>query len=140
MSKLLQTREQEWQFAAEGLDSVREWIARQPGGYSVRRFAPRPTLELHDTYFDSADWKIFTAGFALRLRQAREESGAERSELTLKALRPANDGFANRTEISELVPNSSLAAVMAGDSALAARIRELVGARAGAAVLRAHAP
>lgn len=138
MKKLLETREQEWQFAASGLDEVREWIARQPAEYSVRRFKPRTTLELHDTYFDSADWMIFRAGFALRLRQAREETGAEHVELTLKALDAARDGFAQRAEITESVGNADLAALMTGGSPLAERIRSLVGARALAPLFHAN--
>lgn len=138
MSKPLENREQEWQFAASGLDAARDWIARQPAEYSVRRFAPRATVELQDTYFDSADWKIFSAGFALRLRHAREETGAERNELTLKALRASRDGFADRTEITEFIATPDLAAVLVGDSALAERIRALVGTRALAPLFSAH--
>ena len=138
MSKLLETREQEWQFAASGLDAVREWIARQPAEYSVRRFAPRATLELQDTYFDSADWKIFSAGFALRLRSSRDDTGAETCELTLKTLRAARDGFADRAEISEPVASTDLAAALSGHSALAERIRALIGARALAPLFSAH--
>jgi triphosphatase len=130
MTKLLETREQEWQFSASGLDEIREWIARQPAEYSVRRFKPRTTLELHDTYFDSADWMIFRAGFALRLRHERDDAGGERTELTLKAVRPARDGFAQRTEITEAVGNANLGALMTGRSPLAERIRALIGARA----------
>jgi triphosphatase len=123
------TREQEWQFAASDLDAAREWIARQPAGYSVRRFAPRATLELHDTYFDSADWMIFRAGFALRVRQELAADGTKAAEITLKALRPARDGFASRTEFTERAPAADLPGVLAGDSALAERVRALVGRR-----------
>ena len=46
--------EQEWQFAASGLDAARAWLAAQPANPSERRLAARPTLELTDTYYDSA--------------------------------------------------------------------------------------
>ena len=51
--------EQEWQFAASGLDAARAWLAAQPANPSDRRLAAKSTLELTDTYYDSADWMIF---------------------------------------------------------------------------------
>jgi CHAD domain-containing protein len=123
------TREQEWQFAAEGLDTTRAWIARQPIAYSERRFSQCDAVDLRDTYFDSADWQIFRAGFALRLRHKREESGSEGSELTLKSLAPTRSGFADRIEISEPLAAPDLSA-LAQDSGIGAKLRELLGDRA----------
>lgn len=96
----------------------------------MRRFAPRATIELHDTYFDSADWRIFNAGFALRLRRSREPTGAERTELTLKSLAPARGGFADRLELTECVPDDEgLARVLDSPTGIGERIRSLVGDR-----------
>ena len=67
------TREQEWQFAADDLDGARRWLADQPQGRGERRFSRQPTVTLADTYYDSSDWMIFRAGYALRLRHAREQ-------------------------------------------------------------------
>jgi CHAD domain-containing protein len=131
-------REMEWQFSAEGLEATRAWIAQQPAAYSERRFAPRTSLELRDTYFDSADWMVFRAGFALRLRQMREESGNESSELTLKSLTPARAGFANRLEFNELVPSGDIKAIMAEGHGLGEKLRFLVGSRPLVPLFRAH--
>ena len=92
--------EQEWQFAAAGLDAARAWLASLPTEPSDRRLAARPTLELTDTYFDSPDWMIFRAGFALRLRQERAGAAGEQTEVTLKSLHDPQGGLARRTEFS----------------------------------------
>jgi CHAD domain-containing protein len=131
-------REMEWQFSAEGLEGTRAWIAQQPSSYSERRFVPRAPIELRDTYFDSADWLVFRAGFALRLRQMREESGAESSELTLKSLAPARSGFASRLEFSEPVPAGDLAAAMGGIDGLGEKLRGIVGSRPLVLLFSAH--
>src|SRR5688572_402474 len=122
-------REMEWQFSAEGLEATRAWIARQPTAHSERRFAPRAPVELRDTYFDSADWLVFRAGFALRLRQMREGSGQESSELTLKSLVPARGGFASRLEFSESIPSGDIKAAMAEVQGLGDKLRAIVGSR-----------
>ena len=123
--------EQEWQFAARDLDMTRAWLATQPLEPSHRRFESRPTLTMRDTYYDSPDWMIFHAGFALRVREARPtgDGGAGEIEVTLKSLRAGNNGLARRTEISETVDITSLEQLMARPAGIGARIRELVGTR-----------
>lgn len=131
--------EQEWQFAARELDSARSWLAAQPHDASERRFASRPTLELRDTYYDSPDWMIFRAGFALRVREAREadDTGIGETEVTLKSLHRGHNGLARRTEISESVGSAGLDEVLARDNGIGGRIRELVGTRTLAALFHA---
>jgi len=127
--------EQEWQFAAQDLDSARRWLAAQPHETTERRFAPQPTLNLQDTYYDSSDWMIFRAGFALRVRRAREAdvdtSAAEEggTEITLKSLHEAQQGLAKRVEMSERVDGANFDEIMARANGIGDRIRELVGAR-----------
>src|SRR3954447_9292121 len=106
--------EQEWQFAARDLESARLWLAAQPQDSSQRRFAARPTLTLQDTYYDSADWMIFRAGYALRVRRANiaDQPEAGDTEITLKSLRAAEDGLSQRTEISESVGNAPLEEIL----------------------------
>jgi len=123
--------EQEWQFAAQDLGSARHWLATQPQEASERHCAPRPTLTMQDTYYDSADWMIFRAGFALRVRhaQAADAAGDVDTEITLKSLHKAQDGLARRIEFSEQVGNADFAEVLARDNGIGGRIRELVGSR-----------
>jgi CHAD domain-containing protein len=123
--------EQEWQFSARDLESTRAWLASQPQEITERRFAPRPTLTLHDTYYDSPDWMIFRAGFALRVREAHraDEADAGEIEVTLKSLRAGNDGLARRTEFTETVDSAKLEEVLSRAEGIGGRIRELVGMR-----------
>ncbi|HEX6398786.1 MAG TPA: CHAD domain-containing protein, partial [Steroidobacteraceae bacterium] len=124
--------EQEWQFSARDLESTRAWLAAQPRELPGRRFASRPTLTMRDTYYDSPDWTIFRAGFALRVREARQvdERGGSEIEVTLKSLRAGSDGWSRRTEISETVDSAKLDEVIARGEGIGGRIRELVGTRA----------
>jgi CHAD domain-containing protein len=121
--------EQEWQFTAAALDAARSWLAAQPADPSERRLASRPTLDLTDTYYDSADWMIFRAGFALRVRRERSDGNGEQTEVTLKSLNSGHNGLARRTEYSELVGGEDMDAILAADSGIGGRIRELIGER-----------
>ena len=136
--------EQEWQFTAADLESARVWLAARPQDPSERRFASRPTLTMQDTYYDSPDWMIFRAGYALRVRRAREadSTGDGETEITLKSLHKPNDGphvgMARRTELSESVGNANLQEVLARPNGIGGRIRELVGSRTLAPLFRAN--
>jgi len=132
--------ELEWQFAAQDLTSARDWLAAQPQVTSERRFSARPTQNLQDTYYDSSDWMIFRAGFALRVRRATEDDGDEagHTEITLKSLAESQDGLARRTEITESVGSTNLDEVLARGEGIGSRIRELVGERALAPLFHAR--
>ena len=130
--------EQEWQFAASGLDAARAWLAAQPANPSDRRLAAKSTLQLRDTYYDSADWMIFRAGFALRMRRERADSHDEQTEVTLKSLHVPHDGLARRTELSERVGSSDMNTVLATSSGIGERILELIGERPLAALFQAN--
>jgi CHAD domain-containing protein len=123
--------EQEWQFSARDLESTRAWLAAQSTALSERRFASRPTLTMRDTYYDSPDWTIFRAGFALRVREARhaDDTGRREIEVTLKSLHAGSGGLSRRTELSETVDSAELEEVLARGAGIGGRIRELVGTR-----------
>jgi CHAD domain-containing protein len=120
--------EQEWQFSAPGLDAARAWLAAQPHEITDRRLAIQPTLELTDTYYDSSDWMIFRAGFALRIRSERAGAG-EQTEVTLKSLSAPQNGLARRTEFSQRIEGADMNAVVATTTGIGERIRELIGER-----------
>jgi len=132
--------EQEWQFTAADLESARLWLAARPQEQSERRFASRPTLTMQDTYYDSPDWMIFRAGYALRVRRAREadSTGDGETEITLKSLHKPNGGLARRTEHSESVGSANLQEVLARANGIGERIRELVGSRTLEPLFRAN--
>jgi CHAD domain-containing protein len=131
--------ELEWQFAATDLAAARTWLASLPQGHSERRCTRQPSLHLHDTYYDSSDWMIYRAGFALRLRHASEDAAdAGETELTLKALRAPVRGIARRTEISAPMPRSDIGTLLASAEPIAEHIRALVGTRLLAPLFQAH--
>jgi CHAD domain-containing protein len=94
-NKVKDHQEIEWQFEAPDLEPVENWLAKHPttSGLAV---APGGTKEITDTYYDTDDWRLYRAGYALRLRR---DGGS--AEATLKALTPAEDALRRRREISE---------------------------------------
>ncbi len=91
-------QEVEWQYdVSDELGRVEEWLVgldRSSGAAVVEG----DTRDLSDTYYDTADWRIYRAGYALRVRE--EKDGAE---ATLKSLVSADStsGEARRREVSE---------------------------------------
>jgi len=130
--------EQEWQFSAPGLDAARAWLAARPRDRDDRRLAVQPTLELTDTYFDSPDWMIFRAGFALRMRSERTGADGVQTEVTLKSLSKPQNGLARRTELSQRVHGADMNAVIASNNGIGERIRELIGERPLKPLFRAN--
>jgi CHAD domain-containing protein len=94
-------REIEWQLASSDLAAVRRWLDQQETieGLVV---APQSTLQIFDTYFDTQDWRIFRAGYALRVRS---ESG--KAEATLKSLHTNTGAKADRRELNELIDSGA---------------------------------
>ncbi len=95
-------QEVEWQFDAGDPEVVEEWLEEygSGSGFSV---ASGSTRELTDTYLDTEDWRLYRAGYALRVRR---KGSNKTSELTMKSLAPAGSGGkVRRREISERVRN-----------------------------------
>ena len=91
------SREIEWQLVPTDLAAVRSWLDQQEiiAGLLVAR---QPTLHIFDTYFDTQDWRIFRAGYALRIRS---EEG--KSQATLKSLRANTGAKVDRRELNEMI-------------------------------------
>ena len=94
-------REIEWQLASTDLAAVRRWLDQQETieGLVV---APQSTLQIFDTYFDTQDWRIFRAGYALRVR-----SEAGKAEATLKSLHTNTGAKADRRELNEMIDSGA---------------------------------
>ncbi|HVS77331.1 MAG TPA: CHAD domain-containing protein [Steroidobacteraceae bacterium] len=114
-------REVEWQLAATDLGSVRRWLGRH-ATLDGLKIEPLPAQELRDTYLDTADWRIFRAGFALRLRG----NGGE-VEATLKSLRSARDDVADRQEITEPLRGDDPQALTRTEGPVGRRVRAAAG-------------
>jgi triphosphatase len=116
-------REQEWQFTASAPEAIHAWLRREalPSG----DVEERPAVELLDTYYDTPDWMIHRAGYALRIRRA-----GNTHEATLKSLR--SDGaapFVDRREISEPLPEADPRLLSSAKGDVGARVRALAGPR-----------
>jgi triphosphatase len=90
-------QEVEWQFDSADLDSVGDWLG---GGHEDLGILIKSgeEKELTDVYYDTEDWKLYRAGYALRVRKLKR-----RSEATMKSLASATSGddARRRREISE---------------------------------------
>jgi CHAD domain-containing protein len=125
-SRAADRREAEWQFAVPDLAAVESWIQERtkrddrPGGISV---GAGQTLLLTDRYQDTDDWRLWRAGYALRVR-----SRGKSSEATLKSLAEAGGcGIRRRREISEA--HVSEQAPRDPEGPVGSRLRALIGDR-----------
>ncbi|MGB6310291.1 MAG: CHAD domain-containing protein [Steroidobacteraceae bacterium] len=117
-------REVEWQLASADLGSVRRWLLDH-GTVEGLVLEPRPALQIFDTYLDTDDWRIYRAGFALRVRS---ESG--KSEATLKSLHSAGAGVADRRELTEDLDNSESSAIRQAIGPVGTRVHAVSGEHA----------
>ncbi|MGQ0834696.1 MAG: CYTH and CHAD domain-containing protein [Gammaproteobacteria bacterium] len=124
-------REREWQLAPRDLEPVRQWLRKHPQ-LDELRIEPRPTLALHDRYFDTDTWSILRAGFALRVRH--HESG---TEATLKTLEKAHDGFVERLERTQPLASASVENLAASEGPVASQVQALAGAESLAVLFEA---
>ncbi|HEX4266600.1 MAG TPA: CHAD domain-containing protein [Steroidobacteraceae bacterium] len=118
-----EAREVEWQLTAPDLGVVRRWLEQHPrvDRLSIR---PLPARQLRDTYLDTGDWRLFRAGFALRLRE-----GAGHLEATLKELHSAREDVADRREITERLSQTGLKALAQAIGPVGSRVRDVAGVK-----------
>ena len=116
--------EVEWQFDAPDLEAVDAWLRAQPA-YAALTIVPSGDGVQHDTYYDSADWRVFLAGYSFRIR----ERGVG-AQATLKALGGVDGaGPVSRVEINEPITDTT---PPSGDGPVASRVRLLLcGAELG---------
>ena len=80
--------------------------------------------EIVDGYYDTGDWRLYRAGYALRVRETK--AGAE---ATMKSLSPAKDGLRRRREISEPLKGGEIGVLRRSGGPVGERLRLLVGER-----------
>jgi triphosphatase len=118
-----EAREVEWQLTAPDLGVVRRWIDQHPR-LDRLSIGPLPAQQLHDTYLDTDDWRLFRAGFALRLR-----TKAGHVEATLKGLHSARDDVADRREITERLSQGGVKALAQATGPVGSRVRDVAGVK-----------
>jgi triphosphatase len=114
--------ETEWRFEAEDLGAVEGSIGAlsENRGFCV---VADEAWEIQDTYLDTHDWRLYRAGYALRIRRT-----ADGTEATMKSLAGTTDGVGRR-EISEPLGDGELEAPKAAPGPVGERLRALAGAR-----------
>src|SRR6266545_4636597 len=113
-------REVDWQFDAIDTRPVERWLSAagdvvSKGG--MKRFV--------DTYADTDDWRLYRAGYSLRLRVSQGGT-----EATMKSLSAGANGIRDRTEIAEPLPAGSLETLPAGEGPVGRRVRAVAGSHA----------
>ncbi|WP_166395469.1 CYTH domain-containing protein [Rubrobacter marinus] len=99
------------------------WLGERAPGSGLA-LGPGSTDDLVDGYYDTGDWRLYRAGYALRIREA--EGGAE---ATMKSLATSDGGPRRRREISEPLKDAKVATLRAAKGPVGERLRLLVGGR-----------
>jgi triphosphatase len=111
----------EWQFDAVDIRPVARlletWAERNEGSLSAA-----PAVRIRDRYLDTDDWRLYRAGFSLRVRR---RGGS--IEATLKAL-PAEGSLRRRVEITEALPVGE-ESLLEAPGQVGRRIRDVCGRR-----------
>jgi triphosphatase len=122
----------EWQLASTDLASVRRWLDAH-GTIDGLVLEPLSTLKIFDTYFDTDDWRIHRAGFALRIRS---EDG--KSEATLKSLRSNSTEMADRRELSEPLESTESESIARSTGPVGTRVHAVSGIHPLQALFEVH--
>ena len=121
-------QEVEWQFNAGKLEEVEGWLKeyRSNTGLSI---VPGSTRELTDTYLDTEDWRLYRAGYALRVRHKGSNKTAEATMKSLTLTGDGTEGSIKRREISERIKNAADFSELleAARGPVGERLRALVG-------------
>jgi triphosphatase len=125
-------REVEWQLASTDLASVRRWL-NEHGQIDGLVLEPQSTLQISDTYFDTDDWRIYRAGFALRVR-----SEAGKSEATLKSLRSNSTEMADRREVTETLEGDQTESIVQSKGPVGTRVHAVSGPHPLQALFEVH--
>ncbi len=117
-------REIEWQFDADELGPVEGWLGRQVSDSSGLAVVPDSTVGITDSYYDTDDWRLYRAGYALRVRETDGEV-----EATMKSLEPAEGSLRKRREISEPLRDAGLSTLGKTGGPVGSMSRKITGGR-----------
>jgi CHAD domain-containing protein len=118
-------REIEWQFEASDLGIAESWLRQHSEGTGLV-VEPEGKEEISDTYYDTEDWRLYRAGYALRVRKADGEV-----EATLKTVeRETGEGnVVRRREITEPLKDEKPETLTQAPGPVGERLRALAGGR-----------
>jgi CHAD domain-containing protein len=120
-------QEVEWQFDALDVRPVNRWLEGDSWGRDPA-VATGETREISDGYFETDDWRIYRAGYALRIRR----TDGKKVEATMKRLASANGetGLKWRREISEPLDDADPETLNDSPGPVGDRVRALTGPEA----------
>ena len=121
--QILDHQEIEWQFEAADLERVESWLEEHPSAFGLA-LIPGATRQLTDTYYDTEDWRLYRAGYALRVRR-----DGEIVEATMKSLAPAEGALRRRREISVPLRSGGARSLKKAPGAVGERLRRVAGDR-----------
>ncbi|MDW8395360.1 MAG: CHAD domain-containing protein [Anaerolineae bacterium] len=131
-------KETEWQFDADDLSQVEAWLRAQDPLEAVEVELGTAYLQ-RDQYFDTPDWRLYQAGYALRLR-----CDPQQAEVTLKSLDAPCNGVHTRQEYTQPIdPKSGETNLLralrrAQGGPVSARVQAAVGQRTLKALFEVH--
>lgn len=121
-------REIEWQFDADDIRAVADWLIAYPQDSAVNVTQQSFTDQI-DTYLDTSDWRMFRAGYGLRVR--RKGHAAAPPVATMKSIEPAVAGLRQRREINETLAvggaSETAALLLSAQGEVGARVRRVSG-------------
>ncbi|MCS6849527.1 MAG: CHAD domain-containing protein [Anaerolineae bacterium] len=129
-------QEIEWQFDVDDLGVVESWLRARAEARDLQFHFDEPKEHV-DSYYDTPDWRLFRAGYVLRLRQAEGEP----AEATLKSFGTRKDGLRRRREINERLNFDGIASdptsrVIRAPGPVGQRVKAALGKRAAHALRR----
>uniref|UniRef100_UPI00145C7D27 CYTH and CHAD domain-containing protein n=1 Tax=Candidatus Roseilinea sp. NK_OTU-006 TaxID=2704250 RepID=UPI00145C7D27 len=122
-------QEIEWQFDVDDLSTVESWLRARSEAGDLQFHFGQPKEHV-DSYYDTPDWRLFRAGYVLRVRQAEGEP----AEATLKSFGTRQDGLRRRREINEQlhfngVVNDPVGKVIRAPGPVGQLVKVLLGGR-----------
>jgi CHAD domain-containing protein len=116
--------ETEWQFDAIDVRPVERWLAGLGDGPGPK-VATGSSSSIVDTYLDTEDWRLYRAGYSLRIRRK-----GGRAEATLKSLAEGQDGLRRRAEFTEPLTGKDPSEVLNASGPVGARAKLAAGTKA----------
>ena len=118
-AQVVDHEEIEWQLEAVELALVENWLKEHSTAAGVA-VVPGPARELADVYYDTEDWRLYRAGYAMRVRR-----DGQNAQATMKARVPSEGGLRRRREISEPIEGVETPKGIPGP--VGERVRRLAG-------------
>jgi len=125
--------EVEWQFDALDARPVARWLARfSSNGATV---SPSGEREISDTYLDTEDWRVYRAGYALRIR---EKGGKIEATMKLVSASEDGEGLKKRREISEPLASKDPSNLPKSGGPVGERVHALAGQKSLRTLFEVH--